>query len=477
MSAKVIKLQKKAAAEEDVGTDVANAARFAAKFSGRLIYIPQRGQWCEYDEQVWEQDELKRITQHAIHVAADMRIESAQLMLSAATAGQQAEKDRLHAASETLARAAKALSSKARLEAMIAIAATDPRLARHQSALDVNDMLLAIKNGVIDLETGTFRPGDPADLLTRQAGTEFRGGWESEPCAAWEKFLVEVQPDPDVRAWLQRFAGYCLTGRVDEQILAVMHGVGSNGKTVFMETIKKMMGTYAATSQFDTFTEKKSGGDQIRNDLARLDKVRLVVAAEGPEGARLDEGIVKQLTGGDEITARFLHREFFTYRPRFKIVLVTNHRPVITGTDHGIWRRVVLVPWTVTIPTGRRDRRLAERLEGELPGILAWALKGLTDYLTCGLELPQALVKANSDYRRDSDTIGLWLDDCCQLAAGLTAPAAALYESYTTWTARNGHRPISSKTLGDRLRERGLTPTRDRSGKRAWAGIDTKPVI
>ena len=215
----------------------------------------------------------------------------------------------------------------------------------------------------------------------------------------------------------------------------------------------------------------------IRNDIARLDKIRLVIANEGQYGARLDEGMVKQITGGDEITARFLHREFFTFKPKFKVVLVTNHKPVISGNDHGIWRRVVLIPWEVTIPAERRDRRLADKLEAELPGILNWALEGLQKYSEVGLsELPVALVKANADYRKDSDIIGLWISDCVEEDKYAKTTLSAVYTSYTSWADKNGHKPMTAKSLSDRLKERGVEGARiGAAGSRGWAGIRIKP--
>lgn len=445
--------------------DVFNAKQFALKHEGKLVYSPQRGMWYEFKCHAWRADELRYVTQHAIEVTKDMLLDVAKKMIGAAQTGSKAAIEE----AEELLRHAKQSQNKARIEAMVSLAQTDPRLTVSQGLMDGNDMLLGVKNGVIELDKFAFRDGEPGDYITRLAGCEFDGDAE---CPAWLAFLAEVQPDPDVRAWLQRFAGYCLTGRVDEQIFVVNHGLGANGKSVFWDTLRKLLGDYATTAQFDTFVEKNSN-DSVRNDIARLDKTRLVIANEGQHGARLDEGMVKQITGGDEITARFLHREFFTFKPKFKVVLVTNHKPVISGNDHGIWRRVVLVPWSVTIPTERRDRRLADKLEAELPGILAWALEGLQKYLEAGLsELPMALVKANADYRKDSDVIGLWINDCAELDKYAKTPLRDVYNSYKGWADENGHKPMASKSLGDRLKERGVTDVRiGAAGTRGWSGI------
>lgn len=458
-------------------TDVSNASRFAKRFTGQLLYVPARGQWMEFSSHAWRPDMLGQVTQRAIQVTQDMMLEAAQLSIEAVRARDKAERAALAAEAEALLRHARKSQQKPRLDAIVAIAATDARIAVEQARLDADDLLLGVQNGVLQLGDSTiFRDGRPEDLITRQAGTEWLGADEDVRCPQWERFLEQVQPDPDVRWWLQKFVGYCLTGKTSEQLFVVMHGTGANGKSVMVEIIKRLLGTHAQTVQFSTFTERDPNA--IRNDLASLDKARLVVASEGPEGARLDEGIVKQVTGEDAITARFLHREFFTYTPRFKVVLVTNHKPVISGTDNGIWRRVVLVPFPVTIPRDQQDKQLLDKLTAELPGILAWAVAGFHAWREQGLgELPKALALANAEYRRDSDVLGFWLEDNCtiDLSPGsvLFAPSAKLYENYYKWAIDAGHRPMSSTSLGNKLRERGLAPDK-RGGQRGWRGIALK---
>ena len=465
---------KCAYSQDDELTDVANATRFAQRFVGCLIFVPARGQWLEYISHAWRADALGLVTQHAIEVTRDMLLEASKLAIEAARIRDRAQRAALAAEAEALLGHARKSQQKPRLDAMVSIAATDPHLAVEQSWLDADDLLLGIQNGVIQLgDTTTFRAGRPEDLITRQGGCEWRGGSEDVPCARWEQFLQQVQPDPDVRHWLQKFIGYCLSGKTSEQMFLVLHGSGANGKSVLVEVLKRLLGGYAMTVQFSTFVERDP--NSIRNDLAGLDKARLVVASEGPEGARLDEGVIKQVTGEDAITARFLHREFFTYTPRFKVVLVTNHKPVITGTDHGIWRRVVLVPFPVTIPKEQQDKGLLDKLTAELPGILAWAVAGFHAWREQGLgALPKALAVANSDYRRDSDVLGMWIEDHCSIDAApqstLFTSSTDLYKSYSQWAIDMGHRPMSSKSLADRLRERGLTPSK-KGGQRGWRGI------
>ena len=452
--------------------DAGAAQAFARLHNGHLLHDHSAGAWLEFDGARWARDDLGRVVQHGLAVSRELFIDASQIMVRAGREHNQVLQEQLRKEAGKISAAAVSLHKKLRLDAMIALAATDPRIAANRSMFDADDMRLGVQNGVVELTKApvTHRDGAPTDMITRQTCTEYDA---LALCPNWDAFLERVQPDREVRLWLRRLTGYWLTGRTDQQTFTVFHGLGANGKSVFAETIRKLLGSYAVSADFGTFMAKNQGNDAIRNDLARLDKVRLVVASEGPEGARLDEDLVKKVTGGDEITARFLHREFFSFKPRFKLLLVTNHRPSISGTDHGIWRRVVLVPWTVTIPREEQDRRLAERLEAELPGILCWALQGLDEYLDLGLVLPRAIVAANAEYRQDSDVVGHWIDDSCLLDATGRTTNGALYQSYSAWASAAGHRPMSAKSLGDRLRERGLTPWRTTNG-RGWAGITLK---
>lgn len=453
--------------------DAGAAQAFARLHDGRLLHDHTSGAWFEFDGVRWARDELGRVAQHGLAVSRELLTDAAQAMLRAARERNPALQKQLREEADQISAAAVSLHKKPRLDAMIALAASDPRIAASRAMFDAGDMVLGVQNGVVELTSApvTHRDGAAPDMITRQAGTSYDA---LALCPTWDAFLERVQPDPDVRHWLRRWVGYCLTGLTTEQTFTVFHGLGANGKSVFAETIKKLLGGYAVAADFGTFVAKDKGSEAIRNDVARLDKVRLVVASEGPEGARLDEDLVKKITGGDEITARFLHQEFFSFRPRFKLLLVTNHRPSISGTDHGIWRRVVLVPWPVTIPREEQDRRLTERLEDEMAGILNWALAGLDEYLALGLDpLPRAIAAANAEYRQDSDTVGLWIEDCCVLDCGGRATNGELYQSYSAWAQAAGHRPMSAKSLGDRLRERGLTPWRT-GGARGWAGIALK---
>ncbi|TAL86441.1 MAG: hypothetical protein EPN74_04670 [Rhodanobacter sp.] len=297
--------------------DAGAAQAFVRLHDGRLLYDHSSGTWLEFDGVRWAKDELGRISQHGLAVSQELLIDASEMLLRAARARNQMEQKHLKEEAEKLSAASLAIHKKPRLDAMIALAATDPGIAVSRTMFDANDRALCVRNGVIELDATPIvhRPGTPSDLNTLQAACAFD---PTSSCPTWDCFLRQVQPDRDVQMWLRRLVGYWLTGHTTEQSFTVFHGIGANGKTVFTETIRKLLGSYSLSADFGTFTVKDKGVDAIRNDIARLDKVRLVVASEGPEGARLDEDLVKRITGGEQLTARFLHREYFNFNPKFK---------------------------------------------------------------------------------------------------------------------------------------------------------------
>lgn len=263
--------------------------------------------------------------------------------------------------------------------------------------------------------------------------------------------------------------GYSLTGHTSEQVLLLLYGIGANGKSTFLETVRALLGDYATQADFTTFLKRESDG--ARNDLARLVGTRFVSAVEAEAGKPLAEALVKQLTGGDTITARFLFREFFDFRPAFKLWLAANHKPTITGGDHGIWRRMRLVPFTVTIPEAERDAKLTSKLAAELPGILAWAVRGWLAWRAAGLGLPPEVQAATASYRDEMDALGPFLDEATAAVDGARITAKELYEAYEAWCAANGERPRSQKGFAMSLRERGFEAVKGSKGVRCWSGL------
>lgn len=352
-----------------------------------------------------------------------------------------------------------------RIAAALELAATDKRLVVTADQLDAHAHLLSVANGTVDLRNGTLRPASRGDLLT--LGT--RVALHDAPCPRWERFLGEVfAQDADLIAGVQRLVGYILTGDTREHVLAVFHGDGANGKTVFVGVLEQLLGELAMTAAFDTFLEGQGG--TVDYDLARLRGARLVVAQESARGRRLAETVVKQVTGGDTITARHPYGRPFSYRPAFTAILVTNHRPRADATDEAIWRRLRLIPFDVNF-RGREDRQLPAALAEELPGILAWAVKGAVQWYDRGLDWPQAVTDATAAYRADEDPVAGFLDEECRLEATERTLAADLRGRYDEWARANGERPLSAKALTQTLAGHDITAAKGAKGRRYYHGV------
>ncbi|MFH2099192.1 MAG: phage/plasmid primase, P4 family, partial [Pseudomonadota bacterium] len=245
-------------------------------------------------------------------------------------------------------------------------------------------------------------------------------------------------------------------------------GDGSNGKSTFVETLRRVLGPYAMHTPSSSLLSQRFGG--IRNDVARLAGARLVSAIEMGNGLKLDEPLIKQLTGGDQVTARFLYREHFEYRPEFKIVIVANHKPQIMGTDHGIWRRIHLIPFTVQIPESQMDKNFGDKLKDELPGILAWAVQGCLEWQENGLMVPEKVKIATARYREEMDRLRGFLEDSCLQGNDQRVPLGEAYKAYKEWADDACQDPVGKRTFGDLMRQRGFTQVKS-NGIRFWTGI------
>jgi P4 family phage/plasmid primase-like protien len=338
-------------------TDLGNARRFAAVHSSRFRYVPAARKWLVWSRGRWRADETGEAKRAAKEIARRLLIEAAQL---------EHEEERKRAL-----RWALASQSEQRLRAMLTVAESEPELVLAADQLDADPWLLSVANGTLDLRTGSLRPHDPTELISLGSEVIYD---PTAACPRWLRFVEEIfDGDAELGEFVQRAAGYSLTGDTSEHKMFVLHGVGANGKSTLVEILQRLLGGLARTSAFDSFMRTRDKG--TRNDLARLQRARLVVASESGEGRRLDEATVKTLTGGDTIAARYLYGEFFEFRPELKLWLVTNHRPRVDGDDDAIWRRLRLIPFEVSF-LGREDRELRPTLERELPGIFAWAVRG-----------------------------------------------------------------------------------------------------
>lgn len=354
--------------------------------------------------------------------------------------------------------------SAAGLAGVLDIAASLRTFAVTVRDLDPDPYVLNCANGTLDLHTLTLRPHDPADRITKVTGAEYAPGAAGP---AWEVFLARVLPEEDVRAFLQRYVGLALAGRVLEHVLAILTGTGRNGKGVFYGAVAAALGDYASTAEPDLFMHRDNAHPTGEMDLLGL---RWVVVSESDQGRKLAEATVKRLTGGDQIKARRMRQDFVAFDPSHTAALVTNHLPRVSGDDPALWARLRVVPFGVVIPKPERDPHLAEKIELEASAVLAWAVAGWRDYSTQGLAEPAAVVKATEDYHATADATARFVADCCLVNPHMHASVSDLWARWCRWRAEDGAEEISKKAFGDSLDKRGLAADKLR-GTRIRRGI------
>jgi putative DNA primase/helicase len=439
-------------------TDMGNAVRLVRRHGQDIRYCGLLGGWFVYDDTRWRRDDANRIMELAkdtvIHIGEDLE-------------GITDEDTR-----KSLVKHIFRSQSQRSLQAMIALAASDPAVCMAPDGFDQHPMLFNVQNGTIDLKTGECGPHRREDLLTQMAGVAHD---PAATCPRWQSFLAQVMQDnQESVAFLQRLFGYAITGATHEDAFFIFYGSGCNGKTTLTETLQSMMGDYGQTAQATTFLEKHN--DSIPNDLAALRGARLVLASETGPRRSLDEALIKRVTGGDMVAARFLHREFFTYRPTYKLVIATNDKPRVLGSDRGIWRRTRMIPFSASFE-GREDKQLAEKLEQELSGILNWALDGCRKWQHEGLGSAPEVAAATQAYRDEMDVLADFIDEWCVSGQGEQVSKSRLYEAYVDWAERAKERPLTKINFGKTLAHRmpGLDQGRSGAGgTRRWLGIGLK---
>ena len=441
-------------------TDLGNSEYLAARCADRLRYCPPWKRWLTWDGTRWAIDNSGAVYREAGNAVRALY--------------RAAEKIEDPARRQAIATWAVRCESRARLEAMVSLSQSQSALVIQPDQLDTDPWVLNLENGTVDLRTGSLRPHRRNDLITKVCPVQFDS---SARAATFQKFLGRIMQDKrDLVHYLQRWAGYCLTGSVKEQTLNIWHGTGANGKSTLQNCLLEMLGDYAVTTPSETLMAR-ANQSSIPNDIARLKGVRFTAAFETGTNSRLNEGMVKQATGGDRLSARFLHCEFFEFTPEFKIVLSSNHKPRIVGTDHGIWRRVNMIPFDVTIPEPERDKDLPDKLRDELPGVFNWALAGCLEWQRTGLDPPREVRAATADYRGEQDVLGVFIAERCELNGNSSASASAIYGSYKNWAEATGERPISRRMLGVLLKERGLESRRSGlNGSYEWHGVAVREV-
>lgn len=436
------------------GTDMANARRMHARHGHNLHYTVERG-WLVWSGKYWQADDK------AVGVAA-LAKESAESMLDeirGAVDKKQAFKD------------AKAAAQKRAIEAAIWLARSEPGIYQQLITFDADPMILNVGNGIVGLSTGELGPHEQDARCTMLAGCDFDPNAQAP---RWRQFVGEVcLENVELMDYVQRMCGYLLTASVQEHCLFFLHGGGRNGKSVMVETIMRVMGDYACAAEPEMLMTKKHVG--IPNDVARLRGRRAVFLNETNQGHRFDEAKLKNLTGGDKLNARFLREEFFDFAPTHKLCLRGNHKPTVNGTDEGIWSRLRLIPFNLRLTPAEIDMSLTAALARELPGILAWCVQGCLLWQQNGLATPQVILDALTEYRSESDTLGRFIDECCEIKPNSRVVCSALFNRYRDYCIAASERHLSAKDFPSELERRGHNRVKS-DGIKKYQGIELKQL-
>lgn len=412
-------------------TDTGNAQRLRDKYKGSIRYSYTRKKWMYWTGKAWRLDETGEIKKLADIVVEDLKREAFE------TDDEKEQEQRLRFAAKTA-------NSSGKCNMILEAQHLDgvPVLI---DELDAYTDYLNVQNGIINLRNGELMPHDPNFMMSKICNAEYDPSPQKKP-ERWLKFLDEItNGDKELQHYLQKCVGYSLTGSVKEQCAFFLYGIGNNGKSTFIETLADMLGDYASNAQPETIMMKRDGMGGIGSDIARLKSARFVSTEEPTEGVRLNEGLVKQLTGGGKVTCRFLYGDEFEYAPEFKIWVATNHKPVIRGTDVGIWRRIRLIPFEVNIE--HPDKQLKYKMREEMPQIMRWAVEGCMMYQKEGLEPPQRVLDSTNEYKSEMDLLETFMDACIVIdyTTKEQVPANELYQIYTAWANENNEYVMTSR--------------------------------
>lgn len=449
-------------------TDTGNSERFADQHAGRALYCHPWNKWQVYDGKRWSTD-----------VAGHMQRLAKQTVRSIyAEAPAEKDKEKRKAIASW---AAKSEAKKNRKD-MLELAQSEPCFPVQPEELDADPWLLNVQNGTIDLKTGNLLSHNPRHLITKIVPVVYD---KDAKAPRWEQFIQEVV-EPDVGTFLQRAAGYTLTGDTSEKCLFNIYGErGNNGKTVYQNMLAKMLGDYAKTAEFETFLQTTKSGGSASEDIARLAGARLVVAGEAHDKRKINSVLIKRLTGRDTITCRRLHEGSFEYQAHFKIWLAGNSRPQIKAGDNALWDRLRLIDFNRTFVGKNQDKELEDKLTCELPGILAWAIRGLMDWHKMGLGEPVEVLDSVRDYRGACDYMQLFINDRCNYKIGGVCHRKKVYAVFCEWwpTFAEGNAgdgfttdPMDSDTFGKEITKYGIEPGGKRriegERDRTWVGIE-----
>jgi putative DNA primase/helicase len=423
----------------DLTTDSSAADAFAAKFKNDLIYCNK--EWFERKNQVFEP-----VGSELVQGLAKGFLQSEVRKVGPGPLGMSPLKSCL---------------GRPRINAAVELSRS--RFHVESDRVDCNINVIGCSDGgVIDLVTGGRFSGNNA-VITKKMGTTLTADGS---CSEWRKFLNRIfDNDADLIAFVRRAVGYSLTGSVSEQCLFILIGTGANGKSTFINTLQKLFGDYSASIPIQALMDQRNGSAQT-NDLAYLVGKRFVAASEGERGQKLAESKIKMMTGGDRISCRAMYKDFFEFDPQFKLWLATNNLPTISGSDDAIWRRILVIPFPVTIPDVERDKTLGDRLARELPGICHWAMQGLREWRQQGLKPPARVLQSTGNYREENDTVGQWIEAACVHGPGLLTSMKGLYESYTSFCENSSIEALHNTCFGKELERRGFEKVKGRLGNR-----------
>jgi len=420
-------------------------ARIFTRTYPNLRYVAAWGRWLEWDNSRWTIDETLKSFNYARAVCV------------------RAAEDSAYAEGVTISSVRKAKSAQTRA-AVESLARSDRAHAATVSQWDADTWALCTPGGIVDLKTGQLRAATHQDYATKQTRATPQGA-----CPLWHRFLNDATAgNTELQSYLQRVAGYLLTGDIREEVFFFAYGSGGNGKGTFINTLTHLLGDYAVVAGMETFMEAKH--DRHTTELARFRGARMVAAQETEDGRRWNEQRMKQITGGDPITARFMRQDDFTFLPQFKLLLSGNNKPSLRNLDDAMKRRLHLIPFTVKFDGKKRDNTLKDRVLAESDGILAWAVEGCIQWRETGLAPPQTVLAATADYFESQDTIGQWIVDSCTTGPTVRATFTEIYNSYGRWMEENGEYILPQKRFIAKLEERGFTKMKS-NGQRFWLGI------
>jgi len=395
-------------------TDLGNAEKLVAMGGDNFRFCKELNSWLIWNGIHWAFDQDFQMERIAVETIRGMMSEAIEM------GGDQQ--------SALLTHSLKA-ETPARIKAMIELAKIQEGVPVRPDELDVDPGLINCLNGTLDIVSGELRGHRKDDLITKVVPVKYD---PEATCPTWDSFLDRImEGNENLISYLQRLVGYCLSGLTKEQCMWIFHGTGANGKSTFIETIRALLADYAVQTDPSTLKLKKDEG--IGNGVARVSGRRFLTAVETGLGDYLDEVLIKRLTGDDTITARYMYKEFFEFRNTAKVVIASNHIPKIKGRDHAIWRRVKIVPFEVTIQDSEMDRNLPEKLTAELPGILAWAVRGCLDWQKSGLQHPPEVVDATAAFKSEMESIPAFIKERCVTGYKYRIRKSILWDAYQEW--------------------------------------------